>query len=64
MLYKNYVRFRNALESWSREREIIILGNNSNPRLPIVSFMIEHLESVRYFCFYALDLVVIMYIGF
>ncbi|CAL8072604.1 unnamed protein product [Orchesella dallaii] len=39
---------RKALENWRTIPEIHILGSSHSPRLPIISFMIEHLESGYY----------------
>ncbi|ODM91312.1 putative cysteine desulfurase [Orchesella cincta] len=39
-----------ALQHWNTVPEIHILGSSQSPRLPIVSFMIEHVDSVSNPC--------------
>jgi selenocysteine lyase/cysteine desulfurase len=37
---------RRALDVWGKLPELVILGNKYSPRIPIISFIVKHLQSV------------------
>lgn len=45
-LQLSFPSFRKVLMEWSKIPELKILGSKTEPRLGIISFMVEHLETV------------------